>query len=281
MTLPPEDEFGTDDIDLEGAFVHPIEHYLGFGRRDTFERWVGEYDIVEYELRKLVNLLLRSNPNILSVLWLPRERVLVSSPAYEALIANRDISASKAVYDSFCGYATGSYGGVTRLVENNPEHDREMEALNAEIPAPPGHGAGARTRQPRSRPLPGLVPQEAQEALQRPAWYLGYVGKEAAERREVRLRREAWRSRPTPPEDGCGVSAYGTIQCGQERHGCGAAQGHQRGRCPLERVQAESERLFAQAEAALASSTLPERPDCDRAEALLVGMLREHFGEGF
>jgi predicted nucleotidyltransferase len=84
-----------------GAFVHPIEHYLGFGRRDTFERWVGEYDIVEYELRKLVNLLLRSNPNILPVLWLPRERVLVSSPAYEALIANRDISASKAVYAPF------------------------------------------------------------------------------------------------------------------------------------------------------------------------------------
>ena len=27
-TLPPEDEFGTDDVDLMGAFVHPLEHYF-------------------------------------------------------------------------------------------------------------------------------------------------------------------------------------------------------------------------------------------------------------
>jgi len=40
--LPPEDEFGTDDVDLMDAFVHWIEHYLGFGRRDTLERRVGE-----------------------------------------------------------------------------------------------------------------------------------------------------------------------------------------------------------------------------------------------
>jgi len=29
----------------------------------------------------------------------------------------------------FCGYATGQLRRIMRLVENNPEHDREMEAL--------------------------------------------------------------------------------------------------------------------------------------------------------
>lgn len=120
-TLPPEDEFGTDDVDLIGAFFHPIEHYLGFGRRDSFEEWVGHYDIVEYEIRKLITLLLKSNPNVLSVLWLSPGSVLVSSPAYERLVENRDVFASKAVYDSFCGYATGQLRRMTRFVDNNPE----------------------------------------------------------------------------------------------------------------------------------------------------------------
>ncbi len=132
-TLPPEDEFGTDDVDLMGAFVHPLEHYLGFGRRATLGRWVGEYDIVEYELGKFFSLLLKSNPNVISLLWLPPKSVFVSSPAHERLVENRSLLASKAVYRSFCGYANGQLRRMTRLADDNPERDLEMEALNAEI----------------------------------------------------------------------------------------------------------------------------------------------------
>ena len=39
------------------------------------------------------------------------------------------------------------------------------------------------------------------------------------------------------------------------------------------RVQEESERLFAEAEDALAASKLPERPNREGAEALLVDVL--------
>ena len=87
---PPEDEFGTADVDLMGDFIHPLEHYFGFGRRQTLERWVGEYDIVEYdiveyEIGKFVSLLLEGNPNVISLLWSPPKSVLVSSPAHERL----------------------------------------------------------------------------------------------------------------------------------------------------------------------------------------------------
>lgn len=49
----------------------------------------GEYDIVENELWKLVSLLLKSNPNVICLLWLPQESILVSSPAHERLVENR------------------------------------------------------------------------------------------------------------------------------------------------------------------------------------------------
>jgi len=47
-----------------------IEHYLGFGRQDVYEKWEGEWDCVFYELRKFIGLLLNCNPNVLSLLWL-------------------------------------------------------------------------------------------------------------------------------------------------------------------------------------------------------------------
>ncbi len=48
----------------------------------------------------------------------------------------------------------------------------------------------------------------------------------------------------------------------------------------LERVQATSERLFAEAEDALLSSNLPEKPNREAAERLLVSILGNFFGVG-
>jgi hypothetical protein len=282
-TLPPEDEeFGTDDVDLMGAFFHPIEHYLGFGRRDTLERWAGRYDIVEYEIRKLVNLLLKSNPNVLSVLWLPPRSVLVSSPAYERLVESRHLFASKAVYYSFCGYATGQLRRMTRFVDNNPERDREMEALNAEIQHRRDmervHGPGNYAREPYKdwsaqklktrhndlRGVSGYMGEKRRKNVER----FGYDVKHGAH--AVRLLR-------------MGAEFLRTGRFDVDRTGMDAEElkGIKRGDWPLERVRAESERLFSEAEDALLSSRLPERPDREGAEALLVDILREHFRDGF
>ena len=45
----------------------------------------------------------------------------------------------------------------------------------------------------------------------------------------------------------------------------------------LEKVQAEAEHLFKRAEEAYDRSKLPDRPDMDAVERLLVGMLQDHF----
>lgn len=280
-TLPPEDEFGTDDVDLMGAFVHPLEHYFGFGRKMTLERWVGEYDIVEYELGKFVSLLLKSNPNVISLLWLPPKSVLVSSPAHERLIENRSLFASRAVYDSFCGYANGQLRRMTRLVDNNPGRDREMEALNAEIQHRRDmervHGPGNYARGPYRdwsakklgkrlndlRGVSGYMGEKRRKNVER----FGYDVKHGAH--AIRLLR-------------MGVEFLRSGEFHVDRTGIDAEELKEikRGLWPLERVRATSERLFTEAEDALRSSNLPEKPDREAAERLLVSILGKIFEVG-
>ncbi|QIN82402.1 hypothetical protein GBA63_06880 [Rubrobacter tropicus] len=277
-TLPPEDEFGTDDVDLMGAFVHPLEHYFGFGRRQTLERWVGEYDIVEYELGKFVSLLLKSNPNVISLLWLPPRSILVSSPAHERLIENRSLFASKAVYDSFCGYANGQLRRMTRLVDNNPEREREMEALNAELQhrrdmervhGPGNHARGIygewsakklRKRLNDLRGVSGYMGEKRRRNVER----FGYDVKHGAH--AIRLLR-------------MGVEFLRTGEFRVDRTGVDAEELKEikRGLWTLKRVQSVSERLFTEAEDALRASNLPEKPSREGAEELLVGILKEQF----
>ena len=64
MYVPKTDPDSIDDKDIMGIYVAEREHYLGFGRRDVYEKWEGEWDCVFYELRKMIGLLLNCNPNV-------------------------------------------------------------------------------------------------------------------------------------------------------------------------------------------------------------------------
>jgi len=106
MYVPPENDMGTDDIDLMGVFMAPVTEYLGLKTsKGTVESFVDEYDIVSYEFKKFVRLLLNCNPNVLSLLWLNKEHYVKSNFYGDALLNNRDLFLSKKVYKSYTGYA--------------------------------------------------------------------------------------------------------------------------------------------------------------------------------
>jgi hypothetical protein len=44
MYVPKSDPDSIDDKDVMGVYIAPIEHYLGFGRQDVYEKWEGEWD---------------------------------------------------------------------------------------------------------------------------------------------------------------------------------------------------------------------------------------------
>ena len=108
MYIPNTDPNSIDDIDLMGVFLAPVEHYIGITKtRETVERFVGKHDVVSYEFVKFVKLLLKSNPNVLSLLWVKDNHYLKRHEYGQLLIDNRDLFVSKLAYKSFTGYAWG------------------------------------------------------------------------------------------------------------------------------------------------------------------------------
>lgn len=108
MYVPNSDPKSIDDVDLMGVVIGSERDYFGlheWGQRGTREVKEGKYDCVFYEIRKMFALLLQGNPNVLSMLWLRDQDYLYLSEAGRAIIANRDLFHGKHVYNAFAGYA--------------------------------------------------------------------------------------------------------------------------------------------------------------------------------
>lgn len=104
---------GIDDKDVMSVYVKDLPFYIGLGRgRDTREYKIKEWDCVGYEIRKYIGLLLKSNPNVMSLLWLPERCYIAGSNLGWALKQERNIFVSKKAYHSFTGYA---YGQLKRM----------------------------------------------------------------------------------------------------------------------------------------------------------------------
>jgi predicted nucleotidyltransferase len=120
LYVPKEKEHGIDDIDLIGIVIPPPEYYLGLSHWERAESFVGEWDVLLYEYRKFVNLLLKQNPNVLGLLWLDDKDYYTQKEQFLTLKENRHLFRHKgAAYRSFLGYAnaqlkkmtTGAYKG--------------------------------------------------------------------------------------------------------------------------------------------------------------------------
>jgi predicted nucleotidyltransferase len=95
----------SDDIDVMGVMVQDPKYYIGLHKREHIVVHEGEYDIVLYDIKKFVSLLLKSNPNVLGLLFLSDLHYLVKEYAGEKLIKNRDYFLSNQCFKSFSGYA--------------------------------------------------------------------------------------------------------------------------------------------------------------------------------
>ena len=106
--VPPKNPLSTDDKDAMAICVPPPQYYLGlreYGSRGTVEIKVNEWDIVVYEIKKMIRLLSQGNPNVLMMLWLEPNHYLCREPAGQLLLSHRSLFVGKHVYRSFVGYA--------------------------------------------------------------------------------------------------------------------------------------------------------------------------------
>ena len=113
--IPSTDPNGIDDRDLLGICVPPRPYLLGLRTWDHAESIKGVWDVVLYDLRKFVGLLLKQNPNVLSALWLEEEDYLHVTAVGRALIQSREIfCAREPAYRCFVGYAHDQLRKMTR-----------------------------------------------------------------------------------------------------------------------------------------------------------------------
>lgn len=101
------------DRDELGVCLEPAEYVVGLRH---FEQWIhrtqpdgvrsgpGDLDVTVYSLRKWASLALKGNPTVLLLLFVPREKCVVWTPAAERLQAMAWAFASRKAGSAFLGY---------------------------------------------------------------------------------------------------------------------------------------------------------------------------------
>src|SRR3990172_628419 len=117
--IPSFEPSSIDDIDIFRVVVQPEEYYLGLNSylktQEHYEAFVGEYDILVYDIRKFVYLLSKGNPNVHIFLWLRHEDYFKITDAGRYLISNRTEFLSQRIIQSFGGYAISQFKRMTHI----------------------------------------------------------------------------------------------------------------------------------------------------------------------
>lgn len=218
--IPPEEKTGIDDKDVMGIAIPPSEYILGLSRYEQSEIFHHEWDIVVYDIRKMMRLLLKSNPNVLGLLWLDKVYYIKKSPAGELLIENRHMFMTKKMYHSFAGYANSQLVKMERHAFKGYMGEKR-KALVEEL------GYDTKSAAHLVRLLTMAI-----EALTEGELYVNRGNRDAA--KLISIKKGEW---------------------------------------PLDRVKKEADELFKQARDAYIHSRLPDAPDEQSAQHLLMRIM--------
>lgn len=285
MYIPPTDENSIDDIDLMGFVFGQPEDYFGLGEwgsRGTKEIKQGRYDVVLYEIRKAVSLLLQGNPNIMSMLWVDSAYRLVYQDPARILIQNRHLFVGKHVYNAFAGYA---HQQMEKMESRDPAELREYIAVIAELKfrgTHPNHKGEQFPEPDRSIGECRDVANWDKERLlarlrsfQKKGENIGYMG----EKRKQLVLEHGYDAKNAAHLIRLLRMCVEFLKTGEMivfRPDAAELLDIKRGKWALDHIKAHATDLFAEAKAAKGASCLPDEPDRDKVEKLLVGILSIH-----
>lgn len=274
--LAPEEPDAVDDVDLMGFVVPPLEYHIGLPRWEHWRFQHEELDVVLYSLDKAIRLLLKSNPNIVGLLWLREEHYIHRHPAFGQLLERRAIFSSQVAAEAFAGYAQDQ---LKRMEAFDVERMAEYESLTAAVKA------GGPLREVLEADAAKLRHIAANwglslETLTRfrklhHSHFSGYMG----EKRKAMVRKYEYDVKNA-------AHLIRLLRMGREFRETGALQVFRttdaeelirikRGGWTLAEVKAEAEREFARVEAARLASHLPAVPDATAANELLMSLHRK------
>lgn len=130
LTFGGSYSYGTNkegsDIDVRGVCLNSPSEILGI---KTYEQYIDtQTDTTIYTLMKLIPLLCSCNPNTIEMLGCRPEHYAMMTPLGQELLDNANIFLSKRAYYSFTGYANSQL----RRLQNAVARDRVTQAMREE-----------------------------------------------------------------------------------------------------------------------------------------------------
>lgn len=279
--MPPEEPDAVDDVDLMGFVVPPIEYHIGLPRWEHWRIQTEELDVVLYSLEKAIRLLLKSNPNIVGLLWLRDDEYVHRHPVFDALHRARELFSSQAAADAFSGYAMDQ---LKRMEAFDLDRMAEYESLTATIRA---RGPLAEVLEADANKLAHIAQNWNVDLdvlvrfrkLHR-EHFSGYMG----EKRKAMVRKYQYDVKNA-------AHLIRLLRMGIEFLETGHLQVYRtsdaeelkrikRGQWTLDQVKDEAERLFAKVDPARVQSPLPPAPDSAAANRLLIEIHSRILGLG-
>lgn len=99
------------DIDERGVFIPSEEYFYGFlNRTEQFED--KNNDITYFEIRKFMQLAIANNPNIIELLFIPKDKWLHYTDEWEEIVENSHLFVSKKAKYTFSGYAHAQFNKI-------------------------------------------------------------------------------------------------------------------------------------------------------------------------
>ncbi|UCH71810.1 MAG: nucleotidyltransferase domain-containing protein, partial [Thermoplasmatales archaeon] len=118
------------DIDIRGFFVHDPKAYLNVFNEPEPQISDEKHDITYYSIKKAFELLSKSNPNIIELLWMPDDCIRHKNQIMDAILENRHLFISKACFDTHSGYAFAQIKkakGSNKKVHNPQPKERPVK----------------------------------------------------------------------------------------------------------------------------------------------------------
>jgi uncharacterized protein len=134
LTLSGSIGYGTNldnsDIDLRGVAIERRENIYGFENFEQLEEL--KTDTVIYGLKKFATLALKGNPNILEQLGTRDEEVIYINKYGQQLRDNKELFLSKRIINTFGNYATAQLRRLQNALarDHYPEEEKQKHILN-------------------------------------------------------------------------------------------------------------------------------------------------------
>lgn len=134
LTLGGSYAYGTNvegsDIDIRGIIAPTNNELFGLSSYDQFEDKVT--DTVLYNFKKMINLLLNSNPNTIEILGTNDDQIFEISPEGKILRDNAHLFLSKKAIYSFNGYASSQLRRLENALarDSYPQPEKEKHILD-------------------------------------------------------------------------------------------------------------------------------------------------------